>query len=137
MRSIIMFLGILALLCGRSAAQVRLTGSIDGNTVHYKITGLKGGESYKITIQHDRKNGQSSSSTRKADKNGTVKGSGTPGNDKIKPGDSVTVSVEDSKGRQIKSKSFEKPVPKEGEQSFLDLIPVLGWLVRLAKALGV
>ncbi len=132
MRHLVVLIFALLAAAGRLAAQVHITGSIDGNTVHYKVTGLQAGSKYKVTVQHDRKNGQSSSKTQQADRDGTVKGSGTPGNDPIRPGDSVTLSIQDSNGNQVGSKSFEKPVPKDSKKnSFIDYIPLVGWLARV------
>ena len=124
----------IVLLCSAAFGQVHISGHIDGNTLHYTISGLKPNTSYNIVIQSDRPGGQSSQNTKKTDKNGVIKDSGTPGNDKIKEGDSVTLKVQTKpKNQQLMSKSFQKKRKKKKDRWYY-YIPVIGQILWLFGA---
>lgn len=87
---------------------VTITASIDGNTVNYTVMGLEPEKGYVVIIEHQKEGGQSSTHVKTSDESGAIKGSGTPGNSEIKPGDFVTVTVKDMANNTVASKSFRK-----------------------------
>ncbi len=125
----------LVLFCSSAFAQVHISGHIDGNTLHYTVSGLRPNTTYNMVVQHDRPGGQSSQNSKTTDKNGVIRDSGTPGNDKIKEGDSVTLKVQTTpKNQQIQSKTFTKKRKKKGKDRWYYYIPVIGQILWLFGA---
>ena len=107
------FVPVIAVIASSVAFALVLTGSIHGNTVNYKVSGLEPGDSYLVTVEHDT-TGQSSQHNHTADSEGAISGSGAPGASPINPGDSVTVTVFEAGDTQnpIGSKTFTKDGPE-------------------------
>ncbi len=122
-------------ICSSAFAQVHISGHIDGNTLHYTVSGLQPNTTYNMVVQNDRPGGQSSQNSKTADKNGVLKASGTPGNDKIKEGDSVTLKVQTKpNNQQIQSKTFKKKRKKNEKDRWYYYIPVIGQILWLFGA---
>jgi hypothetical protein len=125
----------IVLFCTSALSQVHISGHIDGNTLHYTVSGLKPNTNYNMVVQSDRPGGQSSQNSKTTDKNGVIRASGTPGNDKIKEGDSITLKVQTKpKNEQVQSKSFQKKRKKNQKDHWYYYIPVIGQVLWLFGA---
>lgn len=100
---------LVAAMTSSVALAILLTAGIDGNTVKYTVSGADPNGDYIVEILHDDTN-QSNQYDEKADPEGKFKGSGTPGDSPIDPGDSVTVNVYDAENPEapIHSEVFKK-----------------------------
>ncbi len=83
----------LALLVCTASADVSITGNIDGNTINYAVEGLDGDTDHTVTVEHLGAGGQSTTYSHTSSGNGSLEGSGTPGNSTVEPGDTVRVRV--------------------------------------------
>jgi len=104
---------MIMLLCSSIVlADVVTGGTINGNTINFGAFGLTPDSYYHIKLTKVS-GGQSNSYGVRANHFGEIKGSGTTGPDKLKPGDEVRIEVYDEGNNPIAGDFITKEMDKE------------------------